>query len=36
MAALQIRRRFFSRKPVPAGATQVEGIHAPDATTPTT
>ena len=35
MGALQIRRRFFSRKPVPADATQVESVHAPDATTPT-
>ena len=34
MGALQIRRRFFSRKPVAAGPT-VESVHAPDATTPT-
>lgn len=33
MAALQVRRRFFSRKPVTAG-TPVEAVHAPDATTP--
>jgi hypothetical protein len=34
MGALQIRRRFFSRKPVATGLP-VEGVHAPDATTPT-
>jgi len=34
MAALEIRRRFFSRKPVGVGLP-VEGVHAPDATTPT-
>ena len=33
MGGLAIRRRFFSRKPVTAG-TPVEGVHAPDATTP--
>jgi hypothetical protein len=33
MAALWIRRRFFARKPVPAHGT-LEGIHAPDATSP--
>jgi hypothetical protein len=33
MASLYVRRRFFSRKPV-AAYEQLEGIHAPDATTP--
>jgi hypothetical protein len=32
-AALSARRRFFGRKPVPALAP-LEGVHAPDATTP--
>jgi hypothetical protein len=33
MAGLYVRRRFFSRKPMlPLG--QLEGVHAPDATTP--
>lgn len=36
MAALEIRRRFFSRGPAAtSGPTQVESIHATDATTPT-
>jgi hypothetical protein len=33
MASLYVRRRFFSRKPIPA-YSQLEGIHAPDATLP--
>jgi hypothetical protein len=33
MGGLYIRRRFFSRKPV-GPYQQLEGIHAPDATTP--
>jgi hypothetical protein len=33
MAALWVRRRFFTRQPVPA-YTPLEGVHAPDATTP--
>ena len=33
MGGLELRRRFFSRKPVTVG-TQMESIHAPDATTP--
>lgn len=33
MAALYVRRRFFARKPV-AAYTPLEGVHAPDATTP--
>jgi len=36
MGAIEVRRRFFSRKPVTGPEpTQVESIHAPDATTPT-
>jgi hypothetical protein len=34
MAILYVRRRFFSRKPIPP-YSQLEGIHAPDATMPT-
>jgi hypothetical protein len=33
MAAIWVRRRFFARKPVPAYGA-LEGVHAPDATTP--
>lgn len=33
MALLYIRRRYFTRKPVPASAP-LEGIHGPDATPP--
>jgi hypothetical protein len=33
MGGLWVRRRFFSRKPLPA-TTPLEGIHAPDATKP--
>jgi hypothetical protein len=33
MGGLEIRRRFFSREPVPVGPP-LEGVHAPDATTP--
>ena len=33
MASVYIRRRFFSRKPIPA-YSQLESIHAPDATLP--
>jgi hypothetical protein len=33
MASLYVRRRFFSRKPVPP-YSQLESIHAPDATLP--
>jgi hypothetical protein len=33
MGGLWLRRRFFSRKPVPA-STPLEGVHAPDATSP--
>jgi hypothetical protein len=33
LAALTIRRRYFTRKPVQAHAP-LEGVHAPDATTP--
>jgi hypothetical protein len=36
MGAIEIRRRFFSRKPVLAPEPEpLETIHAPDATTPT-
>jgi len=36
MGAIEVRRRFFSLKPVTGPEpTQVESIHAPDATTPT-
>jgi hypothetical protein len=33
MGGLYVRRRFFARKPVPA-QVPLEGVHAPDATTP--
>jgi len=33
MAALAIRRRYFSRRRAPVGVP-LEGVHAPDATTP--
>jgi hypothetical protein len=33
MAALYVRRRYFSRQPVPIGGA-LEGVHAQDATTP--
>jgi hypothetical protein len=33
MAALYVRRRFFSRRPIGA-EPPLEGIHAPDATLP--
>jgi hypothetical protein len=33
VASLYVRRRFFSRKPIPA-YSQLESIHAPDATLP--
>jgi hypothetical protein len=33
MASLYVRRRFFSRKPIPA-YSHLESIHAPDATLP--
>jgi len=34
MAALFVRRRFFARKPVHLAQPPLEGVHAPDATTP--
>jgi hypothetical protein len=34
MGGLYVRRRFFARRPVPE-YTAAEGVHAPDATTPT-
>lgn len=34
MAALYVRKRFFSRRPIDAYGQQLEGIHAPDATQP--
>jgi hypothetical protein len=33
-AALYVRRRFFARRPVGPPYQQLEGIHAPDTTTP--
>jgi len=33
MAALQVRRRLVARRPTP-GTTPLEGVHAPDATSP--
>jgi hypothetical protein len=35
MAALYLRKRFFARRPVALESFSGEGIHAPDATSPT-
>jgi hypothetical protein len=35
MGGLQVRRRFFSRRPLRVEPEPLEGVHAPDATTPT-